>query len=62
MVFSASNGRALSNSSYSSNKDKRSMITTRDKHDYITVGALLPGDSSIQSAYCSEILGIWGYS
>ena len=38
------------------------MIATPYKQHYITAGAISPGGSNIQSAYCSEILGLFSIS
>lgn len=58
-------GRALavSDGSYSEEEGRGTaswMITTTDKLNYVTAGALSPGGREIQSSYRSEILGILG--
>ena len=54
---------AVSDGSYSEELGKGTaswMITTNDRINYVTAGAISPGQQQIQSAYRSEILGILG--
>ena len=54
---------AVSDGSYSEDKGKGTaswIITTMDRQNYVTAGAISPGGKEIQSSYRSEILGILG--
>ena len=54
---------AVSDGSFSDEVGKGTaswIISTLDKHDYITAGALSPGGKDVQSAYRSEVLGLLG--